>query len=69
MYLVQCPEFNSTLFEALSLQLGFPRVRRRYVVLYPLAALDGGPGGSEGSPDFDEATEPSTWVFCPFCTW
>eukprot|EP00964_Phaeocystis_antarctica_P005489 scaffold3002_cov52-Phaeocystis_antarctica.AAC.2 len=27
-------------------------------VLYPLAALDGGPGGSETSRDFEEATEP-----------
>ena len=38
-------------------------------MLDPLAALDGGPGGSEGSRDFDEADEPpAAWV-CPFCIW
>ena len=37
-------------------------------MLDPLAALDGGPGGSEGNRDFDEADEPAAWV-CTFCTW
>ena len=39
---------------------------------HALAALDGGPGGSEGSRDFDdEASEPSEFldVVCTFCTW
>ena len=37
-------------------------------MLDPLATLDGGPGGSEGSRDFDEADEPAAWV-CTFCIW
>ena len=37
-------------------------------VLDSLAVLDGGPGGIEGSRDFEEASEPSDLV-CTLCTW
>eukprot|EP00964_Phaeocystis_antarctica_P138327 scaffold103010_cov72-Phaeocystis_antarctica.AAC.2 len=37
-------------------------------VLGPLDVLDGGPGGIEGSRDFEEASEPSD-VVCTSCTW